>query len=279
MQLGDFNLRSINAGFFKLDGGAMHGRVPKELWKKNFKSDRANRIRLATNCLLIETKTGQKILVDTGNGNKWDDKLASLYGIDPNYTIVDALKKRGVAPEDINLVINTHLHFDHAGGNTYGPSFKATFPQARYLCQKGEFEQAGLTLADQASYHPEDYRPLYESHQLEWIDGSKEVFPGICVYATPGHTAHHQSVVISSQNQSAIFFGDLVPTSFHVRIPYTMGYDLYPVSVIETKKELFQKIIHESWLVFWYHDSLHHAGFLEYDKAGKVRVKQYINVI
>lgn len=271
IQLGDFTLTTLNAGFFYLDGGALHGRVPKTIWSKNFKTNPKNQIKVSCNCLLIQNKKGEKILIDTGLGSKWEDKDTQIYGINPHFTIVDALKAQKIDVAEINFVLHSHLHFDHAGGNTYYQNKKIdfTFPNAVHYCHEGEFLAAQKAIADKASYRLDDFMPLHKTGRLKFFQSGKKVIPGIQALASPGHTDFHQCFLIKSKKEGALFLGDLCPTSHHIRIPYTMGLDLNPNQVIASKERIFNKIVDENYTVFWYHDAFRRKGKLSKNAQGR----------
>jgi glyoxylase-like metal-dependent hydrolase (beta-lactamase superfamily II) len=277
MQLGDFKISLINDGTFKLDGGTMFGMVPKILWGRLAEADKDNRIVLGKNCFLVETPQS-KILIETGIGSvKMSDKAKSIYEMDDKYNLVFSLKKKGVNPQDIDIVILSHLHFDHAGGNTVADKhnkFIPTFSNARYIIQKGEWDAAlkpnELT---RRSYLIENLLPLKEKKLLELIDGDKEIVKGIKVKITGGHTRYHQIVSIESNGKKALFLGDLVPATFHLKTPYLTAYDAYPLELIEIKKKVVAQAIKDRSLLLWYHDPKISMGFLEEDKDGGIRIK------
>ena len=228
MKLGDIELYMLSDGTFALDGGAMFGVVPKPMWEKKFTPDARNRIRLGMNCPLIRT-AGKWILVETGAGDKLDPKLADIYGIDGAPRLPDQLAARGLRPEDIDIVIDTHLHFDHCGWNTRVVDGKAvpTFPNARYVLQKGELEHAKRpNERDRASYFPDNFAPVEAAGQFWLIEGEREVAPGVEVVRVPGHNADMQCVRITGGGKTAFLFVDLVPTTAHLPFPWIMGYDL-----------------------------------------------------
>ena len=223
VKLGDFVLEPVSDGFFRLDGGAMFGVVPKVLWEKTNPPDEKNRILLGLNCLLIR-KGEENILVDTGIGGKADEKFNSIFAVDRNPSIQDSLSELGLIEEDITIVINTHLHFDHAGGNTLRNAkgnIRPAFPNARYMVQRGEWEDAIHPNArTRASYHTEDFLPLMEAGQMELIDGNQEIVEGISVFKTSGHNRHIQLVKIESHGETGVFLSDIIPTASHIAPPY-----------------------------------------------------------
>jgi len=271
MRLGKFEIYSLCDGFFRLDGGAMFGIIPRPLWEKGNPPDEKNRILLSLRPLLI--KTGRdSILIDTGIGDKEDDKFRSIYGIDKRSTLLGSLSSLGLQPEDIDIVINTHFHFDHAGGNTIrssGGKLSSTFSQARYIVQKGELEDAlHPNERTRTSYLPWNFEPLMETRQLETIEGEVELLPGIRAMVTGGHTRCHQSVRIESEGEVAIFLGDFIPTLPHLKNPFIMGYDLYPLETLENKKRFLPQACRGGWLLIFEHDPLVPWGYLT-EKEGK----------
>lgn len=256
MQLGTFKLSTVSDGRFWLDGGAMFGIVPKSLWSKFNPADEYNRIELGLNCLLIQTPE-HTILVDTGIGEKFDEKWREIYRVEKNTNLIDSLDKLGVTREDVDFVINTHLHFDHCGGNTLKADgkFVPTFPKAKYVMQKKEwFDATHLNERTKGSYLTENFIPIEEAGQLILADGDFEIVPGISVVVTGGHTRGHQSVMLASESKKAMYLGDLIPTTSHIKIPYIMGYDLYPLDVIEKKKQILDQALREKWLLIFEHD-------------------------
>ncbi len=256
MQLAKFTLENITDGRFWLDGGAMFGAVPKILWNKLNPADEMNRIELALNCLLIQTPR-KNILIDTGLGEKIDEKFKEMYRLERTATLLESLGTVCLKPEDIDFVINTHLHFDHCGGNTIKKDDKLvpTFPKAKYVVQRNEwYEATHPNERTKASYLKENFLPIEQAGQLMLVDGDKEITPGIKVINTNGHTQGHQSVLIESEGKKAIYFGDLIPTASHIRLPYLMGYDLYPLELLETKKKILTQAIKENWLLIFEHD-------------------------
>jgi glyoxylase-like metal-dependent hydrolase (beta-lactamase superfamily II) len=262
-QLGRFRIHAIQAGGQSLDGGAMFGIVPKPLWERRIAPDARNRIQLGMRCLLIEHDIGP-VLIDTGAGNKEDGKFYDIYGVENAATpgptcLEDGLRAVGVAPEDVVLVINTHLHFDHAGGNTTRDadgSVHPTFVNARYVVQGGEYRYATHTNERTAgSYFSHNFVPLAEAGLFDFIDGQREIAGGIRAIPTPGHTPHHQSILIESGGERALFIADLVPTAFHLPLPWIMGYDVEPLVTLETKRRVLTQAFEEEWLIVFEHDA------------------------
>jgi glyoxylase-like metal-dependent hydrolase (beta-lactamase superfamily II) len=280
MELGNLRLRMLNAGNLRLDGGAMHGVVPKTLWSTLVSCDAENRVPYSTSCLLVEAD-GRHLLIETGNGDKYSPKERRLYAIEER-TIVTALAEVGVAPEVIDLVVLTHLHFDHAGGATRleGGRLRPTFPRARYVVQSRELEDAThVHERNRASYLARDFVPLLEAGVLDQIDGEAEVAPGVRALPTPGHCPGHQSVLIDGgHGQRALFLGDVVPTSVHVRLPFIMAYDLEPAVTLDTKRGLFERAIDEGWLLCFGHDPEVDAVRLRHDDTGRPVISERVKV-
>ncbi|HEX9310005.1 MAG TPA: MBL fold metallo-hydrolase [Gemmatimonadaceae bacterium] len=272
-KIGAFTVHAIQAGGQRLDGGAMFGVVPKPLWERRIPADERNRIQLGMRCLLIEHPSGP-ILVDTGAGNKENAKFKDIYGIENEGAngetlLEDGLRQIGVAPSDIALVINTHLHFDHAGGNTrIGPdgSLELSFPNATYVVKRGEYEYATQpNERTAASYFDRNYAPLVSADKIEFVSREREIVKGIRVVATPGHTPFHQSILIESSGERALYLGDLVPTHAHLPLPWIMGYDVEPLVTLETKRRILKQALEEQWLLIFEHDATVAWGKVEHD--------------
>jgi glyoxylase-like metal-dependent hydrolase (beta-lactamase superfamily II) len=275
-KIGDLTVHAIQAGGQRLDGGAMFGVVPKPLWERRIPSDERNRIQLGMRCLLIEHPSGL-VLIDTGAGNKEDQKFKDIYGIenegaDGRTSLEDGLKQLNVTPADVAIVINTHLHFDHAGGNTYhdeGGALQVSFPKARYIVKKGEYDYATHpNERTAASYFERNYMPVVRSHQFEFVVREKEIVKGIRVIPTPGHTPFHQSVLIDSGGERAFFLADMCPTASHLPLPWIMGYDVEPLVTLETKRRIFRQAEAEEWLLIFEHDATTPWGRIEHDGKG-----------
>ncbi len=277
MKLGAFEIYPVTDGRFRLDGGAMFGVVPKVLWEKCCAADELNRISLSLTCLLIRAH-GKNILVDTGLGSKEDSKFHHLFAVDRTPTLLRSLEQHGLTRNDIHMVINTHLHFDHAGGNTLRQgdgAVRSTFPKAQYVIQHGEFEDAArANERTRASYRRDNFTPIAHVNQWEFLNGDTEVLPGITVVVTAGHTRCHQSVKIESEGKVAFFLGDLIPTVSHLPLPYIMGYDLYPLQTLETKRWVLDRAFEEKWLLLFEHDPLIQAGHVRRDTEGKYFLEQ-----
>ena len=256
MQIGKYKLSVVNTGYFRLDGGAMFGIIPKNLWGKTNPPDDQNRIKLATRNLLLE-KGEKKILVDTGMGYKWDEKAKKIYDIDPQKNSIEiSLNEFNLKPEDITDVILTHLHFDHTGGSTKSENGKIvpTFPNAKYFVQKKNFEWAmNPSDRDKGSYIKDNFEPLYEEGMLNLL--SDEKFDDeIDFIVVNGHTFGQQLLKISDSKNTILYCGDLFPTTSHIPLPYVMGYDLQPLITITEKKKILPAAVDENWKLFFEHD-------------------------
>ncbi len=257
MKIGKYNLHIINTGYFSLDGGAMFGIIPKPLWEKLNPSDTLNRIKLSTrNLVLIYGK--KIILIDTGMGNKWDERSKSIYNIQQNQSsLIDELSKLNIKPEDVTDVLLTHLHFDHTGGSTIVKNGKLipTFPNAKYVVQKKNFEWAVYpSERDKGSYIKENFLPLKESGILHFVDGDEFFDDEIQFLIVNGHTFSQQLIKLSDSSNTFLYCCDLFPTSSHIPLPYVMGYDLQPLLTIEEKKKILNKAVDENWKLIFEHD-------------------------
>jgi len=253
MKLGDFDICALSDGAFALDGGQVFGVVPKVLWEKKVPADARNRVPMGLNCLLV--RTGRRnILIETGIGDKFDRKFADIYDVRRTATLLDGLKGHGLAPDDVDIVINTHLHFDHCGWNVRrdGSKLVATFRRARYVVQRGEWEHAlRPTERDRASYIAEFFLPA--EAQTDFLDGDHEIVPGIRVEVAPGHNRNMQCVWIESEGRQACFISDLVPTRWHLAYPWIMSLDLYPMETLANKKRLLPLLAAGQALVVFPH--------------------------
>ncbi len=253
-KLGRIELWALSDGTFALDGGQIFGVVPKVLWEKKLPADARNRVRMGLTCLLV-VAAGRRVLIETGVGDKFDARRADIYGIEHSTTLLRELEKLGLKVEDIDLVINTHLHFDHCGWNTRqeGGRLVPTFPRARYFVQRGEWEHAcHPTERDRAGYVEEFFAPA--APQTELLDGDREIIPGIRVEVLPGHTRDMQCVWIESEGERACFISDLVPTQAHLALPWIMSVDLYPMETLAQKKRLLPQLAAGGDLVIFPHD-------------------------
>jgi glyoxylase-like metal-dependent hydrolase (beta-lactamase superfamily II) len=264
MQLGRWRVHAIQAGGMRLDGGAMFGVVPKPLWERRVAPDERNRIPMGMRCLLVEHDVGP-VLIDTGAGNKEDAKFHEIFAIEnggaPGPTALeDGLRAAaGIAPEDVAVVLNTHLHFDHAGGNTRLTPEGAvvpSFPNARHVVQRGEYEFATHPNERTAgSYFARNFVPVHEAGLFDFVEGETEILPGIRLLPTPGHVPFHQSVLLESDGERALFLADLIPTTAHLPLPWIMGYDVEPLVTLETKRRILRVATEEQWLLMFEHDA------------------------
>jgi glyoxylase-like metal-dependent hydrolase (beta-lactamase superfamily II) len=280
--LGALRCHALEGGTQRLDGGAMFGVVPKPLWEKRIAPDPRNRIPLAMRCLLIEHPDGL-LLIDTALGNKEDAKFRDIYGIEntgPNgrTQLEAALAEAGYRPGDVKTVINTHLHFDHAGGNTWVdgadsgdggvgedggdrgsrpavPTVRLTFPSATYFVQSGDLEFARRqNERTRASYLPHNFEPVVEAGRFRLLEGDGEVLPGISVRLTPGHVPFHQSLLVRSGGETLFYLADVMPTRHHLPLPWIMGYDVEPLRTLESKRRLVREALEQGWWLFFEHD-------------------------
>lgn len=262
--LGDLELIALSAGFVGFDAGAVFGVVPKALWSRKVDADERNRIRLAMRALVV--RGVRTLLVDAGVGEKINARFDDIYGIDRSVHLQDSLAEAGLRPEDIDVVIASHLHFDHAGGFTTkrddGRVLPA-FPRARYVVRRGEWEDATHPHArNRASYHPDDYLPLAEAGVLLLVDEDQTIMPGVRVQRTGGHTMHHQIVRIESNGRTAAFPADMMPTTAHAPDAWIMGYDLYPMDTLAAKQRFVPEAVDRETLVIFEHDPAVTAGYL-----------------
>jgi glyoxylase-like metal-dependent hydrolase (beta-lactamase superfamily II) len=277
--LGDFELTILSDGFYLLDGGAMFGVVPKTMWEKRAPADAQNRILLGLNTVVVRTGK-HTIAIETGIGNKLHEKLRVIF--DAKQQLPHAFEAAGIRPEEVDIVINSHLHFDHCGWNTTRlPDGRVvpTFPNARHFAHRGEVEHGHLQLErDAISYISGNYDPLIENGQMTLLDTRPgevtEIVPGISVECYPGHTAQLLAVNIDSAGKRACYISDLVPTSAHLDITWVMGYDLDPLTCIEQRKRFYSRAIPEQWLVLFTHDHHTPMGHIEWTDKGKPRLKE-----
>jgi glyoxylase-like metal-dependent hydrolase (beta-lactamase superfamily II) len=257
MQFGDYRVELIPDTEFRLDGGAMFGVVPRALWSQVCPPDAENRITMNMNCVFIDTGQ-QRILIETGIGEKWSAKRTAMFGITRQRAFADSLRAVGVEPDSISIVVNTHLHFDHAGGNTNlngAGEVVPAFQNARYFISQAEVEHAeSPSERDRASYLPDNWRPLAASGQLELKDANYEVAPGLHMETYAGHNRSMQCWRLNREGQTLFGFADLVPMRAHVPFAWIMGYDLYPVETLEVKKKLLPQAAREGWACLFYHD-------------------------
>jgi glyoxylase-like metal-dependent hydrolase (beta-lactamase superfamily II) len=274
MTLGDFELSIVSDGTYPLDGGAFFGVVPKLMWSRKVVPDEKNFIMAGLNSLLIRTGN-QNVLVETGIGSKLPEKMIKVYGQPAK--LLDNLAAAGISPEEIDVVINTHLHFDHCGWNTmrHGDRVVATFPKAKYYVQEGEWQHAQEQhIRDAISYLSDNYNPLLASGQMELLRGDREIVPGISVRVFPGHTLHMQAVMVASGGKTACYISDLIPTSAHIDLTWVMAFDLSPIDTIDSRKRYYAQALPEKWLTVFTHDDAMPWGYIEKDGAGKLAVSR-----
>jgi glyoxylase-like metal-dependent hydrolase (beta-lactamase superfamily II) len=296
LSFGDFELTAFSDGTYPLDGGAFFGVIPKVMWSKKVEADERNYVTTGLNSLLIRTGK-QTVLVETGMGNKLSERMKKFYGQPAK--LLENLSAAGIAPEDIDIVINSHLHFDHCGWNTVrdkNGKIVPTFPRAKYYAPEGEWQYARQpSERDAISYISENYDPLVESGQMTLLKGGEEIVPGISVKTFRGHTAHMQAILVRgcrsqnphfSQNQgevghprdsyapTACYISDLMPTSSHIDVTWGMGFDLYPLDVIASKKEYYARALPERWLTAFTHDPKMPWAYVEKDGTGKLTAKE-----
>ena len=271
LALGDFELSIFSDGTYPLDGGAFFGVIPKTMWSKKIAADEKNCVTAGLNSLLIRTGK-HTVLVETGMGNKLSERMAKIYGQPAR--LLDNLAAGGVAPEDIDIVINTHLHFDHCGWNTVRNQdgrIVPTFPRAKYYAPEGEWQYGRHpSQRDAISYIPDNYDPLVKSGQMTLLNGGEEIVPGISVKNFPGHTAAMQAVIIRSGLMTACYISDLIPTTAHIDIVWGMGFDLYPLQTIESKKQYYAQSEPEKWLTVFTHDAKTPWAYVEREETGKM---------
>ena len=259
MTIGPYTLSPIETGRFALDGGAMFGVVPKNLWSRTNPADDQNRINMALRALLVQGN-GMNILIDTGMGDKYDEKTHAIYKLDHSkFTLLQSLHEFGLAPHDITHIIQTHLHFDHCGGlvtRTDSGELVPTFPNAKVFVQRENLAWARKpTEKDRASYLKDDWEPIAANGMLEELDGDGEIFPGIELRIFNGHTRAQQLPHIYDDAGNHLFFcADLFPTKAHVNLPWIMGYDNFPLTTLEEKRNLLPQAYEEKWLLFFEHD-------------------------
>ncbi|MBI4238848.1 MAG: MBL fold metallo-hydrolase [Deltaproteobacteria bacterium] len=268
MQIGPYQIQTIEAGVFALDGGAMFGIVPRPLWEKKITPDARHRIEMRTRCLLVRGAVAGRqkvILIDTGMGTKWDAKGIDIYRVETaQFDLLRGLQDTGVAPEQVTDVILTHLHFDHAGGATRRAAnggIVPTFPRATYYVQQSHLDWSGRpTEKDRGSFMPPDFEPLLAAKQLVALDGPTELFPGIALRLSQGHTTGLQHPLISDGQTTLFYCADLIPTSLHVPVPWVMAYDIRPLVTIAEKQTILAEAVANGWILVFEHCPLIGTG-------------------
>src|SRR5579862_4762532 len=275
LKLGDFELSIFSDGTYPLDGGAFFGVVPKVMWSRKVEADEKNYVRAGLNSLLIRTGK-HNVLVETGMGNKLSERMVKFYGQPAQ--LLKNLAAGGVAPGEIDIVINSHLHFDHCGWNTVRDKdgkVVPTFPRAKYFAPQGEWDYARKpSERDAISYISDNYDPLVASGQMTLLNGGEEIVPGISVQRFPGHTASMQAVKVQSGGKTACYISDLIPTTAHIDLAWGMGFDLYPLETIESKKEYYARSIPEKWLTVFTHDAKTPWAYVQKDEIGRMVATQ-----
>ena len=273
LSLGDFELIAVSDGTYFLDGGAFFGVVPKLLWERKLKANGDNLVLAGLNSIVVRAGS-QTVLIETGIGNKLPDAMVKIYGQPAK--LLENLSAASIAPEDIDIVINSHLHFDHCGWNTVrkGDAVVATFPKAKYYVQEGEWNHAHENQRDAVSYITENYDPLVGSGQMTLLREDAEIVPGISVCVYPGHTRDMQAVLIESGGKTACYISDLIPTSAHLDLNWVMAFDLYPLETIESRKRYYAQALPEKWLTMFTHDAKLPWAYVVKDERGKMVVGQ-----
>jgi methylmalonyl-CoA epimerase len=275
--LGDLELISLSDGFLRLDGGAMFGVVPRTLWETRLPPDDRNRIPLGMRPLVV--RGAQTLLIDAGCGDKMDARSADIYGLERTYHLDHALADAGLTADDIDIVVASHLHFDHVGGFTRRDEqgrLVPRFPKARYVAHRQEWHDATHPHErNRASYLQENFVPLMEAGVVSLVEDEAEIMPGVRYRRSGGHTAHHQVVMIASQGEMAVFAADMYPTSVHVPDPWVMGYDLYPMDTLAFKRAFASEAIERDYLIFFEHDPSLAAGRLR-EQDGRRRVERVL---
>lgn len=275
LALGDFELGILSDGTYPLDGGAFFGVIPKVMWSRKVHADEHNYVQAGLNSLLVRTGR-ENVLIETGIGNKLSDRMIKFYGQPAK--LLDNFAAAGVSPDEIDIVINTHLHFDHCGWNTIcraDGKIVPTFPRAKYYAPHGEREYSRHpSERDAISYISDNYDPLVESGQMTLLQGGEEIVPGISVRTFPGHTAHMQGVVIKSGGKTACYISDLIPTTAHIEIAWGMSFDLFPLQTVESKKQYYGESIPGKWVTVFTHDPSTPWAYVEREESGKLTARR-----
>ena len=270
LTLGDFELTAVSDGLYHSDGGAFFGVVPKIMWQRKVKPDENNQIPVGLNSVIVRTGH-HTVLIETGIGNKLSEKMVKIYGQPAE--LLKNLQAAGVAPDDVDIVINTHLHFDHCGWNTIrqGDKIVPTFPKAQYYAQEGEWQHGRRQHErDAISYISDNYDPLISSGQMHLLHGDQEIVPGVFVKIFPGHTQNMQAIILKSGGRTACYVSDLIPTSWHLDLTWVMSFDLFPLQTIESRKRYYAQAIPEKWLTMFTHDPNMPWGYVEVGEMGRM---------
>lgn len=277
MQLGQFQLTTVSGGRFRSDGGTIFGVVPKALWSRVIPVDENNMIPQATNCVLVDTGA-KKILIDTGYGSKLPDKQRKIISAEEGNPLLVSLSAQGLSPEDIDFVVLSHLHFDHAGGATVvdeNGNLRPAFQKAEYIAQRREWVTATANFPELAgAYPPENLLPLDSADRLRLVDGNAEIVPGVRIEITGGHTEGHAVIILESEGQTAVYLGDLCPSTRHFNSRWCMAYDVDLLETRRRKPEWLGKIADGNWLALFDHDPDLAAAYLERDDRNEFRVRE-----
>lgn len=269
--LGDIEIVTVSDGFFYLDGGAMFGVIPRTFWETKAPPDERNRIRMAMRCLLV--RGARTMLIDAGAGDKMTEKQTDIYRLEREFSLSHSLSAAGASPHAIEIVLATHLHFDHAGGFTERAAdgaIRPRFPRAQYVVRRGEWEDATHPNdRTKGSYFLENYQPLADRGVLQLVDADATIMPGVRVRRTGGHTMHHQLVMIESAGKTAVFVADLLPTAAHLPEVWIMGYDLFPLDTLTFKRAFLREAVEREYLIIFEHDPNIAAGYIRERKDGK----------
>jgi len=272
--LGDLELTILTDGEYFLDGGTFFGVIPKVMWSRKWQPDELNRLRASCNSVLVRGLE-KTVLIETGIGNKLSDKMRKIYGHEEK--LMKSFQEAGVSPDEIDIVINTHLHFDHCGWNTIYRDGRPvpTFPRAHYYVQEGEWRHGQLqTERDRISYISDNYNPLIDSGKMTLLKGDQTILPGLSVRVYPGHTQYMQGVILESAGKKACYISDLIPTSNHIDLAWGMAFDLYPLDTLNSKKEYYAESIPENWLTIFTHDPKIPWAYIT-NEDGKYVVQQH----
>ncbi len=272
MRLGAFSIDVVSDGSFWLDAGTMFGVAPKALWERLAPVDERNRMEIGLNALLVRSPN-YCALIEAGMGRDYDEKLLDIYRLRPRPTLLEALDEKGVEPEDVDLVVLTHLHLDHAGWctqHTECGEYVPTFPRARYVVQADELDDARRPCElTKGSYVAAQFEPLLAADRLDTVQGDVEVAPGLSVRLTGGHCRGHQVVCLESEGRRLVFLGDVAPTAFHLRLTYCTAYDTFPLDLLAAKKALFAQAEAEQWIVAFPHELQQPLARITRDAKGR----------